>query len=100
MLKAGDAVFFNMNTLHAGTANFAKEEGGAQRLLLVLTFRNIQALGELGHEPNLRPGYRSRHITLADMQRELEGNDPFAGVHKFDRLAFGDGLKNVMKMSL
>ena len=40
MLKAGDAAFFDMRTIHAGTANFAPEDGGAQRLLFALTFRN------------------------------------------------------------
>ena len=28
LLKAGDAVCFDMRTLHAGTANFPLEEGG------------------------------------------------------------------------
>tara|TARA_B100000795_G_scaffold80072_1_gene57429 strand:+ start:1371 stop:1520 length:150 start_codon:yes stop_codon:yes gene_type:complete len=40
MLKAGDAAFFDMRTIHAGTANFPPEDGGAQRLLFALTFRN------------------------------------------------------------
>jgi hypothetical protein len=92
MLKAGDAVVFNMNTLHAGTANFALEDGGGQRLLYILTFRNLKAKENLGHLPNLRFGYRDRGITLADMQAELSGDDPFAGIHARDELPFGDGL--------
>ena len=32
-----------MRTIHAGTANFAAEDGGAQRLLFALTFRNPKA---------------------------------------------------------
>eukprot|EP00966_Prymnesium_polylepis_P065027 1508973-Prymnesium_polylepis.1 len=54
-LQAGDAVFFDMRTLHAGTANLAPEEGGGQRLLFILTFRNRKAREALGHAPNLRP---------------------------------------------
>ena len=92
LLKAGDAVFFNMNTLHAGTANFAAEAGGRQRLLFVLTFRNPKAMQELVHAPNLRPAYRNRRITLADMRRELESDAPFAGIHAGDGRPFGDGL--------
>ena len=92
MLKAGDAVFFNMNTLHAGTANFETADGGSQRLLFVLTFRNLKGKKPLGHLPNLRPGYRDRGITLADMRKELETSDPFAGVNKRDGTLFGTGL--------
>lgn len=92
MLRAGDAVFFNMNTLHAGTSNLAAECGGAQRLLLVLTFRNPEATSiELGHQPNLRPGYRGRGITLADVRAELGTDAPFAGAHASG--AYGDGLQ-------
>lgn len=95
-LKAGDAVFFNMNTLHAGQANMELEEGGGQRLLFILTFRNPKATAELGHLPNLRLAYRDRGptqglMTLADMQRELAGDDPFAGDHR-DGKPYGDGL--------
>ena len=93
MLKAGDAAFFNMNTLHAGTANYVAEEGGSQRLLLILTFRNRKAKQELGHLPNLRPHYRDRGITLDDMRRELDKDTPFGGVHERDGCAFGDGLR-------
>ena len=32
-----------MNTLHAGTANYAACDGGGQRLLFILTFRNTKA---------------------------------------------------------
>lgn len=92
MLKAGDAVVFNMNTLHAGTANYELEDGGGQRLLFILTFRNRKGKSELGHLPNLRFGYRDRRITLEDMQAELAGDDPFAGEHKHDGKAFGNGL--------
>ena len=93
MLQAGDAVFFNMNTLHAGTANFPEGQGGSQRLLFILTFRNRKARLALGHEPNLRPGYRNRGITLADMRRELASDEPFAGIHQGDGDPFGDGLQ-------
>ena len=92
MLKAGDAVFFNMNTLHAGTANFELEDGGGQRLLFILTFRNRKAKSELGHLPNLRFGYRDRGISLEDIQAELAGSDPFAGVNMHDGKPFGDGI--------
>jgi len=91
MLTAGDAVFFNMNTLHAGTANYPADEGGKQRLLLILTFRNRRAKRALAHAPNLRPAYRNRRITLADMRRELATDAPFAGHHS-DGQPFGDGL--------
>jgi len=94
MLKAGDAAFFNMNTLHAGTSNLAAEEGGRQRLLFVLTFRNRKAKKPLAHAPNLRPFYRDRGITLAEMRQELAGDAPFAGVTACDGLAFGDGLEH------
>ena len=93
MLQAGDAVFFNMNTLHAGTANFPEGQGGSPRLLFILTFRNRKARLALGHEPNLRPGYRNRGITLADMRRELASDEPFAGIHQGDGEPFGDGLQ-------
>jgi hypothetical protein len=89
--QAGDAVFFNMNTLHAGTANYPADEGGKQRLLLILTFRNRRAKRALAHAPNLRPAYRNRRITLADMRRELATDAPFAGHHS-DGRPFGDGL--------
>jgi len=92
MLKAGDAAVFNMNTLHAGTANYAATEGGSQRLLFILTFRNRKAKEALGHLPNLRPHYRDRGITLEDMRTELAGDNPFGGVHQGDGLLFGDGL--------
>ena len=92
MLKAGDAVFFNMNTLHAGTANLPLADGGGQRLLFILTFRNRKAMAELGHAPNLRPAYRNRGITLDDVHRELASEAPFAGVHAADGRPFGDGL--------
>ena len=93
MLQAGDAVFFNMNTLHAGTANFPEGQGGSQRLLFILPFRNRKARLALGHEPNLRPGYRNRGITLADMRRELASDEPFAGIHQGDGDPVGDGLQ-------
>lgn len=92
MLSAGDAAFFNMNTLHAGTANYAAEEGGSQRLLFVLTFRNRRGKQPLSHAPNLRPAYRNRGITLEDMRNELAGDNPFGGVHLRDGRPFGDGL--------
>ncbi|KAL1499606.1 hypothetical protein AB1Y20_011805 [Prymnesium parvum] len=91
-LCAGDAVFFDMRTLHAGTANFPPEEGGGQRLLLALTFRNLKAREALGHAPNLRPGYRHRGITLAEVQAELGSDAPFAGVAS-DGKPYGDGLQ-------
>lgn len=91
LLKAGDAVVFDMRTLHAGTANFAAEDGGKQRLLLALTFRNRKATEPLGHAPNLRPMYRDRGITLAEMRSELLGDAPFAGIAS-DGQPFGDGL--------
>ena len=81
-----------MRTLHAGTANFVEEEGGGQRLLFILTFRNRKAKKELEHLPNLRPAYRNRGITLAEMREELEKEAPFAGVAASDGLPFGDGL--------
>ena len=92
LLKAGDAVFFDMRTLHAGTANYAADEGGGQRLLLVLTFRNPRAKKELGHASNVRPGYRHRGITLAEMRAELASEEPFAGLAS-DGREFGDGLE-------
>ena len=58
----------------------------------MLTFRNLKGKKPLGHLPNLRPGYRDRGITLADMRRELETDDPFAGVNKRDGALFGTGL--------
>lgn len=91
LLKAGDAAVFDMRTLHAGTANFLEEDGGGQRLLFILTFRNRKAKESLGHAPNLRPGYRNRGITLAEMRRELDTDEPFAGIAS-DGKAFGDGL--------
>lgn len=90
-LKAGDAVFFDMRTLHAGTANLAFDEGGGQRLLFILTFRNLKAREKLGHAPNLRPNYRGRGITLMEMRKELASEAPFAGLAS-DGRAFGDGL--------
>ena len=80
-----------MRTLHAGTANFVEEEGGGQRLLFILTFRNRKAKADLGHAPNLRYGYRDRGITLGDMQAELAGDEPFAGEAR-DGEPYGDGL--------
>lgn len=91
LLKAGDAAFFDMRCLHAGTANYLEEDGGSQRLLFILTFRNPAAKKDLGHAPNLRPGYRNRGITLAEMRAELEKEAPFAGVAR-DGREFGDGL--------
>jgi len=91
LLQAGDAVVFDMRTLHAGTANLPVAEGGKQRLLFVLTFRNRKAKGELGHLPNLRPAYRNRGITLGEMRDELRGPAPFAGAAS-DGNAYGDGL--------
>jgi len=91
VLKAGDAAVFDMRTLHAGTANLALSEGGGQRLLFILTFRNRKAKGVLGHVPNLRPGYRDRGITLGEMRIELDGPEPFAG-DASDGKPFGDGL--------
>ena len=93
MLRAGDAVFFNMNTLHAGTAQFPAADGGGQRLLFILTFRNRNADERvLGHMPNLRPGYRGRGITLADARRELATDAAF-GARASDGRAYGDGLQ-------
>ena len=91
LLKAGDAAFFDMRTLHAGTANLLEADGGGQRLLFILTFRNRKAKQELGHAPNLRPGYRNRGITLKEMRAELKTDAPFAGKAN-DGAAFGDGL--------
>ena len=81
MLKAGDAVFFDMRTLHAGLANL--QDGGAQRILLAITFRNLKAKEALGHRPNLRPGYVGQ-FTLGTFQEELASKYPFS--------AIGDGL--------
>ncbi|GMI11023.1 hypothetical protein TrVE_jg3303 [Triparma verrucosa] len=92
VLKAGDAVVFDMRTLHAGTANLALSEGGGQRLLFILTFRNRKATGTLGHAPNLRPSYRHRGITLGEMREELDSPEPFAG-DASDGVPFGDGLQ-------
>ena len=85
-----------MNTLHAGTENFAVEDGGGQRLIFILTFRNLKAKKELGHAPNLRPFYRKEggmagRWTLKELHRELASDEPFAGVAS-DDLPFGDGL--------
>ena len=91
-LKAGDAVFFNMNTLHAGTANYPIDEGGGQRLLFILTFRNRKGKKALGHAPNLRPHYRDRGITLNDMREQLAMDHPFGGANPRDGRVFGDGL--------
>ena len=49
------------------------------------------ATEELGHAPNLRPMYRDRGITLAEMRSELLSDAPFAGVAS-DGQPFGDGL--------
>lgn len=81
MLKAGDAAFFDMRTLHAGLAN--SKDGGAQRVLMAITFRNLKAKEDLGHKPNLRPGYIGR-FTLRTFQEELASKSPFVAV--------GDGL--------
>ena len=81
-----------MRTLHAGTANLALSEGGGQRLLFILTFRNRKATGTLGHAPNLRPSYRHRGITLGEMREELNSPEPFAG-DASDGVPFGDGLQ-------
>ena len=80
-----------MRTIHAGTANFAAEDGGAQRLLFALTFRNLKATEPLEHAPNLRPAYRNRGISLTEMRAELVGEAPFAGVCR-DGREYGDGL--------
>lgn len=93
LLQAGDAAFFDMRTLHAGTANLEVEEGGGQRLIFILTFRDRRAREELGHAPNLRPDYRHRGITLGEMRRELASDAPFAGVAS-DGREFGDGLSS------
>jgi len=92
LLKAGDAVVFNMNTLHAGTANFVAEQGGSQRLILELTFRNMRAREPLGHPGIMRHKYKNRGITLADMRRELSSNNPFAGNYEGDGRPFGSGM--------
>ena len=95
MLKAGDAAFFDMRTIHAGTANFPPEDGGAQRLIFALTFRNRKAKEPLEHAPNLRPGYRNRGITLEELRGELGNPEPdyvpFAGLCG-DDAPYGDGL--------
>ena len=80
-----------MRTIHAGTANFAAEDGGAQRLLFALTFRNLKAIEPLEHAPNLRLAYRNRGISLNEMRAELVGEAPFAGVCR-DGREYGDGL--------
>ena len=77
MLKAGDAAFFDMRTLHAGLPNLPAEDGGAKRILMAITFRNLNAKEELGHKPNLRPGYIGRY-TLGEFQHELVSESPFA----------------------
>ena len=66
-------------------------DGGSQRLILALTFRNRKATQELGHAPNLRPNYRDRGITLSEMQGELLTDAPFAGLAG-DGDPYGDGL--------
>jgi len=76
-MKAGDAAVFDMRILHAGLPNLA--EGGSQRILLAVTFRNPAATQDLGHRPNLRPGYIGRY-TLDTFQDELETKSPFAHV--------------------
>lgn len=91
-LRAGDAAFFDMRTLHAGTANLCAEEGGGQRFYLALTFRNRKAVEALGHAPNLRPGYRHRGISLQEVQDELLTEAPFSGIAS-DGLPYGDGLQ-------
>ena len=81
--------------IHAGTANLLPEDGGAQRLLFALTFRNLKAGEPLEHAPNLRPGYRNRGISLAELRGELgnpePGYAPFAGLCS-DAAPYGDGL--------
>lgn len=76
LLKAGDAAFFDMRALHCGLANLSAEQGGAPRLILAVTFRNLDAKMDLGHRPNLRPGYVSTH-TLGSFQKELASDWPF-----------------------
>lgn len=76
MLKAGDAAFFDMRTLHCGLPNLEAKNGGAPRLMLILTFRNLEAKANLGHKPNLRPGYVGTH-TLESFQKELASETPF-----------------------
>ena len=83
MLKAGDAAVFDMRCLHCGLPNLPAEEGGSNRLLLAITFRNLDARQDLGHKPNLRPGYIDTH-TLGTFQRELANKAPFVQA--------GDGL--------
>lgn len=59
MLKAGDAAFFDMRTLHAGTANLAAIDGGSQRLLFILTFRNRSAMRQRPVTPPSRKRRRN-----------------------------------------
>lgn len=91
MLKAGDAAFFDMRTLHAGLANLPEEQGGAERVLMAITFRNLKATGELGHKPNLRPGYVDM-FTLGELQEELSRDSPFQNSGNGLLPGIGDGV--------
>jgi hypothetical protein len=82
LLKAGDAALFDMRILHGGAAN--EVDGGAERLMLCVTFRNRAANDvALAHKPCIRAGYKHA-MRLSDVRRELDASEPFA--------AFGSGL--------
>ena len=89
MLKAGDAAVFDMRILHAGLANL--KDGGSQRFLMAITFRNLQANGDLGHKPNLRPGYVGKY-TLETFQNELNSDTPFVHAGNGMEPGVGQGL--------
>ena len=54
-------------------------------------FRNRKAREPLEHAPNLRPFYRDRGITIADLRAELASDAPFAGLAR-DEQPYGNGL--------
>lgn len=76
LLRKGDAAFFDMRVLHAGLAN--QVVGGGTRLIMAVTFRNLRAVKDLGHRPNLRPAYAGKY-TLGSFQADLMSDRPFVG---------------------
>eukprot|EP00622_Pseudochattonella_farcimen_P000158 FR734599.1.p1 GENE.FR734599.1~~FR734599.1.p1 ORF type:complete len:131 (+),score=14.53 FR734599.1:195-587(+) len=85
LLKAGDAVVFDMRTLHAGNSNLL--DGGSTRYFLCITFRNPEANDvELAHVPCIRAGFKDR-LTLSEVRRELGKKQG-----GFSLAEFGSGL--------
>jgi hypothetical protein len=82
LLKAGDAAFLDMHTLHSGLANLPEEEGGSPRILMVVAFRNPKAKHKLSHKSNMRPSFVGK-FTLGDVRaEELASEEPFSPSRK------------------